>query len=76
LEKLSAVLGSRLAAAVVSSVVFAYAHAPLWGIGASTALLIPALFSALFYLWRRDLSANVLAHIAVDLVGVVINAPS
>jgi membrane protease YdiL (CAAX protease family) len=56
--------------------VFAYAHAPLWGIGASTALLIPALFSALFYLWRRDLSANVLAHIAVDLVGIVINAPS
>jgi uncharacterized protein len=72
-ERLSVVLRSGPAAAVLSSVVFAYAHAPLWGFGVSTALVVPALCATAFYMWRRDLAANVIAHIATDLVGIVVN---
>jgi len=71
-ERLSVYLRSRWGAAVLSALVFAYAHAPLWGLGVSTALLIPALLGSFFYVWRRDLAANIMAHIATDLLGVVV----
>ncbi len=76
IERLSAAmtpqLGARRAswlAAAVSVVAFALAHAPLWGPGVAFVLLIPGVFGAAFYLWRRDLAANVLAHVVTDLVG-------
>jgi membrane protease YdiL (CAAX protease family) len=69
-ERLSLILRSRVAAAIGSSIVFAYAHWPLWGFGVSTVLVVPGIAATLFYLWRRDLSANVMAHVVTDLVGI------
>jgi membrane protease YdiL (CAAX protease family) len=71
LDRLAVVLRSQAAAVVLSSAIFAYAHAPLWGVGVATALLLPALLAGTFYLWRRDLSTMIAAHIATDLVGLV-----
>ena len=74
-ERLSLYLRGTWAAAIVSSLIFAYAHAPLWGLGVSSALVIPALLGGLFYLWRRDLAANIIAHVVTDLLGVVVFNP-
>jgi membrane protease YdiL (CAAX protease family) len=62
---------SRTAGAAVASLVFAFAHAPLWGLGAATLLVLPAAVGAAFYGWRRDLAALILAHIATDFMGIV-----
>jgi membrane protease YdiL (CAAX protease family) len=70
-ERLTALARSQLAGAALPSVIFAFAHAPLWGLGVATALLLPGLVGAWFYAWRRDLAANVLAHMVTDLLGLV-----
>ena len=67
-----ALTGSGMAAACLSLLAFGLAHLPLWGIGASlTTLVSGALFTAL-YLWRRDISFLILAHVATDLYGLVL----
>jgi uncharacterized protein len=71
-ERLALLLRSQTGALVLSSLIFAYAHTPLWGLGVSTALVLPAIFSTAFYLWRRDLAANVMAHVVTDLAGIVL----
>jgi membrane protease YdiL (CAAX protease family) len=69
-ERLSSVVG-RTGGAAVTTLVFAFAHAPLWGFGAATMLVLPAVVGSTFYAWRRDLAALVLAHVATDLIGIV-----
>jgi len=69
-ERLSLLLRSRIAAAVVVSLLFAYAHVPLWGFAVSTVLVVPGICATAFYAWRRDLAANVIAHVATDLLGI------
>jgi membrane protease YdiL (CAAX protease family) len=71
-ERLSVYLRSTWGAAIVSALVFAYAHTPMWGLGVSTALVVPALLGSFFYLWRRDLAAYIMAHVATDLLGIVV----
>jgi membrane protease YdiL (CAAX protease family) len=71
-ERLIALTGSGMAAACLSLLAFGLAHLPLWGIGASlTTLVSGALFTGL-YLWRRDVSFLILAHVATDLYGLVL----
>ena len=71
-ERLITLTGSGMAAACLSLLAFGLAHLPLWGIGASlTTLVSGALFTAL-YLWRRDISFLILAHVATDLYGLVL----
>jgi membrane protease YdiL (CAAX protease family) len=71
-ERLAVYLRSTWSAAILSALVFAYAHTPLWGLGVSTALVVPALLGSFFYLWRRDLAANIMAHVTTDLLGIVV----
>jgi uncharacterized protein len=66
-------LGPRRAegvAAALSTFAFAAAHAPLWGAGVAAVLTIPGILGVAFYLWRRDLAANILAHAVTDLAGL------
>ena len=60
-------------ALIVASIAFAIAHIPHWGIAPSMAfgLLGGGVFTA-FYAATGDLWANTLAHIAVDMVGIVL----
>jgi uncharacterized protein len=70
-ERLGQLTGSRLLGGALCALVFALAHAPLWGIDVGIILVLPAVVATLAYHYRRDLVANVLAHVATDLLGIV-----
>lgn len=69
IERLQELSGSRWLAAIVSWTAFTYAHLGYWG----AAQLIVAGFGGVvltaLYLWRRDLSCNMLAHFIADGAG-------
>ena len=52
--------------------VFTLAHVPAWGLGFALAADLPfGIAMTLFYLWKRDLLANSLAHSAGMVVGLL-----
>jgi membrane protease YdiL (CAAX protease family) len=73
--RLEQLTGSAPLAAALSVLAFALAHGPLWGPGPVVSLLFSGGFLAAFFLWRRDLLANVVAHVAVDALGVLRGVP-
>ena len=63
IERLAALTGRRWLGASLATVAFALAHVPTWGVGFALAADLPAgIVLTVFYLWRRDLIANMLAH--------------
>lgn len=72
IEVLGPALGSRSAAGMVACIAFFLAHVPMWGWGpALTTLLSGGVFTVL-YLWRPDVVPLIIAHVATDLMGLVI----
>ncbi len=72
LERLYAMIGSIWLAGAVSLLAFAVVHLPVWGIGVSlTTLVSGGIFTAV-YIWRRDISCLILAHIVTDLYGLLV----
>lgn len=69
LERLTA---SRWLAGAISVSVSALLHFPHWGIGPVLAFLVTGAISTAFFAWRRDLLANMTAHVIVDTMGLVI----
>jgi membrane protease YdiL (CAAX protease family) len=68
IERLRAMGAGRFASAALPLFVFAVGHY----VGAWVDVLQPLVLGGIltgFYLWRRDLVANILAHTLVDLVG-------
>jgi uncharacterized protein len=62
-ERLAMLSGRRWLGAGLAALVFALAHTPAWGLGFALAVDLPfAMVMTIFYLWRRDLVANGLAH--------------
>jgi membrane protease YdiL (CAAX protease family) len=75
IERLTSVIGNVWPASIISLIAFAAAHIPMWGVGVLVdAFLGGAIFTAL-YVWRRDVTFLIIAHVAADLYGLVI-APS
>ena len=72
IERLTALTGRRWLAALIALAGFSLAHVPFWGLAALAAPLLGGGFFTLVYLWRRDLVACMVAHIAVDSVGLLI----
>jgi len=70
LERLAASLGSVWLAALLTWLTFTAVHWPAWGTGGVIVACTGAAFT-LFYVWQRDLLANVAAHVAVDAVGLI-----
>ena len=74
IERLAMITGRRWLGGAISAVVFALAHVPAWGFAFSLAADLPfAIVMTLFYLWRRDLVANAIAHslaLVVTLIGL------
>jgi len=70
IERLQAMGLGRWAAALIPLVIFSVGH---WTGGAANILIAFVLgaFLSLFYLWRRDLVANMFAHFLVDFLGNV-----
>ena len=72
-ERLGALTGRRYVGAGLATLGFALAHVPAWGL--TFALVGDLPFGILmtgFYVWRRDLVANMLAHSA-GLVFAMVN---
>lgn len=72
IERLTALTGRRWLAALIALAAFCAAHLPFWGLGAVATPLVGGAFFTLLYLWRRDLVACMVAHIAVDSVGLLV----
>jgi membrane protease YdiL (CAAX protease family) len=75
-ERLAALTGRPWLAAAASVLVFTLAHVPAWGLGFALGADLPfAIVMTVFYLWRRDLLANILAH-SSGLVVSLLTLPS
>jgi uncharacterized protein len=72
IERLTDILGSRWGAAAISFVAFTAEHLGYWG----WAHLMIAGFGGVvltgLYLWRRDLGANIIAHLLTDAIGFLL----
>jgi uncharacterized protein len=72
LERLAAMSGRRWVGAGVSMLVFALAHVPAWGLEFALAADLPfSVVMTAFYLWRRALVANMLAHSSTLVIALV-----
>ncbi len=68
IERLRALGAGRFASAAIPLLLFALGHfAGAW-VDVLQPLVLGGILTA-FYLWRRDLVANIIAHTLVDLVG-------
>ncbi|MFL6721049.1 MAG: CPBP family intramembrane glutamic endopeptidase [Sphingomonas sp.] len=74
IERLQALTGSKWVAAIVPLLFFAAAH---FKGGASGMLIALALGAALtfFYMWKRNLGANMIGHFMIDFVPNVLLPP-
>ena len=72
LERLAAWTGKLWLGASLSAIAFGLAHAPIWGLRYALIADLPfGIVMTLFYLWRRDLVANILAHSTGLVIAVV-----
>ncbi len=71
IERLQSLGWPRAAAALVPFVVFALLHYSGGAMNAVMAFVIGGILT-LFYLWRRDLVANMIAHFLVDFIANVV----
>ena len=74
LDHLARLSGSDWMAAALVVAAFGLAHVPLWGWAPALTTAISGAALTLFYLWHRDLAANIAAHVATDFVGIVLPA--
>ena len=63
---------SRWVAGLIAVAVFAFLHYPHWGIGPVLAFIVEIAFAVAFFAWRRDLLANITAHVIVDSMGLLV----
>ena len=72
IERLATITGRRWLGGAVAAVLFGLAHSSAWGLGFALGAALPfGIVMTLFYLWRRDLIANMLAHSAGLVVAMV-----
>ena len=72
IERLTTLTGRRWLGAMIAAAAFGLAHAPYWGLRYALVADLPfGIVATLFYVWRRDLVANILAHDAGLIVGVL-----
>ena len=71
IERIEALTGSRWMAALIPLIAFAAFHYRQGWPGIAIAFLLGAILTA-FYLWKRNLVANIFAHFLVDFVPNVI----
>ena len=72
IERLYAMTASIWLAGAASLLVFAAVHLPSWGVGVSLTTLVSGGIFTVMYIWRRDISCLILAHVATDLYGLLI----
>ena len=74
-ERLATITGNTWLGGGIAALVFGLSHAPFWGMRFALATDLPfGMVMTAFYLWRRDVVANILAHstaLAVAMLSVV-----
>ncbi len=75
IERLERLTGSPIVAAALSTAAFCLVHFPIWGAGPALTTAVSGGILAGLYLWRRDVLMLMIAHIATDLYGLLINPP-
>ncbi len=71
IERLQALGLGRFWAAAIPILIFSVGHWTSGWQNVVTAFIVGSVLAA-FYLWRRDLLANMIAHFLVDFIGVVV----
>lgn len=72
ISRIEMLTGSLWLAALIPIAVFAIAHVPLWGAAPALSTFFSGAILTVFYLWQRDLTPNVIAHVATNFVGIVL----
>ncbi len=72
IEHLGRLIGYEWVAAAAVVVMFGLAHVPMWGWAPALTTMLSGAVLTIFYLWHRDLVANILAHVTTDFVGIVL----
>jgi membrane protease YdiL (CAAX protease family) len=72
IARLSDLAGSYFLASIVSVVAFGLAHVPMWGWAPAATTIVSGGIATAVYLWRQDVLALILAHIATDLYGIML----
>jgi membrane protease YdiL (CAAX protease family) len=63
IERLSRLTSRRWLAGAIAATLFGLAHLSSWGLGFALSSDLPfGIYMTVFYLWRRDLVANMIAH--------------
>ena len=71
-ERLVTLTGSRWVGGALAALGFGLAHIPTWGSAFAVASDLPfGILMTVVYIWRRDLMANILAHSATLVVGLL-----
>ncbi|WP_454652469.1 CPBP family intramembrane glutamic endopeptidase [Bradyrhizobium liaoningense] len=70
-ERIAELTGSYTIAGLVTVVLFALVHLRLWGWGPVAAFIVSGAALTLFFVWRGDLLANIVAHASTDAVGLL-----
>jgi len=71
IERLKSLRWPKAAAALVPLVIFALMHYPGGPINVLVSFTLGGILT-LFYLWRRDLVANIIGHFLVDFIANVV----
>ena len=75
-ERLAALTGRLWIGGAISAAVFALAHIPTWGVGFALGADLPfGIVMTIFYIWKRDLLANILAHSGALVVAMLTVVP-
>lgn len=64
--------GRRLSAAAISCALFTWLHLGYWGWAHLMVAGFGGVVLTALYLWRRDLTANIIAHLLTDAVGFLL----
>jgi membrane protease YdiL (CAAX protease family) len=71
-ERLVALTGRRAVGGAIAAVGFGIAHIPAWGSAFALTVDLPfGILMTIVYLWRRDLIANILAHVASLIIALL-----
>ena len=72
IERLAEIFRSRWGAAAVSFAIFTFLHLGYWGWAHLLIAGFGGIILTALYLWRRDLTANMIAHFLTDAVGFLL----
>jgi len=70
--RLTILTGRKWLAGIITVALVSFLHLPHWGIGPVLGYFVAVGLAVAFFVWRRDLLANIVAHFTVDGMGLVI----